>query len=302
MNGRRLLRLGALVGITAVWGGTFVMVKDAVAIYPVASFLAYRFVLALLLFVPFLGRIEWRSVRAGLPIGFVMGAAFILQTIGLHLTLASDTGLITGLFVLLVPLMEWLLLRNRVPRITLIGLVFAVGGLTLLVGGLPRQLALGDLLVGLSAIGYAAQIILLSRQSPHHETISLTVGQTFGAAAVFLAAAMTPFGGGLSLPPLAVWPAIVITATLATTLGLFVQAWAQRDLPATPAAIILLTEPAWATFFGVVVSGNPFPPVRIAGAALLFLTPLFITLGGTRPAQRIFTYVARREREEPAAA
>ena len=286
-----LLRLLALVSITAVWGATFVMVKDAVAIVPVTAFLFYRFLLAMAVFVPFLKSVQWSGVRAGLPIGAVMGVAFIVQTVGLHFTLASDTGLITGLFVVFVPLMEWLFFRTRVPSTTLVALAFAVIGLLLLVGGMPRTLALGDLLVGISAIGYAAQIILISRRSPYHDTLSLTVGQTAGAAVVFLLAAVGPGGGGLALPPLQTWPAIVITATLATSLGFFVQAWAQRQLPATPAALVLLTEPAWATLFGIALSGNPFPPARVLGALLLFLTPVLITLADSRPGQRILIYV-----------
>src|SRR2546421_12651276 len=111
-----LIRLLALIAITAIWGGTFVMVKDAVAAYPVAAFFASRFMLAGLFFLPFARRADWPGIRAGLPIGLVMGLAFIIQTMGLRLTLASDTGLITGLSVVFVPLIAWLALRIRVSR------------------------------------------------------------------------------------------------------------------------------------------------------------------------------------------
>lgn len=291
MRGSIALRLVALIAITAVWGGTFVMVKDAVSSYPIPAFFAFRFLLATVIFLPLIRRIDTRSVRAGLPIGVAMGLAFIVQTIGLHITLASDTGLITGLAVVFVPLIEWLTWRTRVSRPTAIALGIAMVGLVLLVGGLPRQLALGDVIVGVSAIGFAVQVILLSRRSPGHDTVSLTMGLLIGAAAVFVVAAVTPVGGGLPLPPMRVWPALIVTATLATSLGFFVQSWAQQRLAATPAAIVLLTEPAWAVFFGVVFSGNPFPPIRIAGAALLFLTPLLLTVAGTRHARRILIYV-----------
>ncbi|HSO93879.1 MAG TPA: EamA family transporter, partial [Candidatus Dormibacteraeota bacterium] len=95
-----------------------------------------------------------------------------------------------------------------------------------------------------------------------------------------------PMGGGFPVPSPSVLVAIAITASLATALGLFVQVWAQRQLAATTSAIVLLTEPAWATFFGVWLSGNPFPPIRIAGAALLFATPVFVTLAALRPRRR----------------
>lgn len=277
-----LTRLIAILAITAIWGWTFVVVKDAVAAFPVAAFLAYRFALAVALWVPFLRQLRWRSVLAGSWIGVFMGLAFIVQTVGLHVTLASDAGLITGLFVVIVPAIEWLVYKVRVPRTTLVGVGLALLGLILLVGALPRQLALGDLLVALSAFGFAVQIILVARFSHHHDSVSLTVGQTVSALAIFIIAALTPMGGGFPMPSPSVLVAIAITASLATALGLFVQVWAQRQLAATTSAIVLLTEPAWAVFFGVWLSGNPFPPIRIAGAALLFATPVFVTVAALR--------------------
>jgi drug/metabolite transporter (DMT)-like permease len=295
-NRGSLLRLLAILGITAIWGWTFVVVKDAVAAFPVAAFLAYRFALAVALWAPFMRHLRWRSVLAGSWIGVFMGLGFVVQTLGLHLTLASDAGLITGLFVVLVPAIEWLLYRVRIPRMTLAGVGLALLGLILLVGALPRQLAIGDLLVALSAFGFAVQIILVARFSHHHDSVSLTVGQTVSALAIFVICALLPMGGGFPMPSPSVLVAIAITASLATALGLFVQVWAQRQLAATTSAIVLLTEPAWATFFGVWLSGNPFPPIRIAGAALLFATPVFITLAALRPRRRL----AASERDEPA--
>jgi drug/metabolite transporter (DMT)-like permease len=296
-----MIRLLALVAVTAIWGGTFVMVKDAVAIYPVAGFFAYRFLLGTLFFLPFARRASWPGIRAGLPIGLVMGLAFIIQTMGLRLTLASDTGLITGLSVVFVPLIEWLVLRIRVPRPTLIGVLVALAGLWLLVGGLPRQLAVGDLLVGISAIGFAVQIILLSARAPKQNTASLMLGLMLGATVIFALAALSPVGGGLALPPESVWPAIAFTALFATALGFFIQAWAQERLPATPAAVVLLTEPAWAVLFGVALQGNPFPPARILGAALLFLTPVLVTLVGLRRSRASSIYAADRSKESAVA-
>jgi drug/metabolite transporter (DMT)-like permease len=147
---------------------------------------------------------------------------------------------------------------------------------------MPRQLAIGDLLVGLSAVGFAVQIIMLSARSPQHPTGSLTLGLMIGATIVCIVGALTPAGGGIALPPPSIWPALAFTAIFATALGFLVQAWAQERLPATPAAVVLLTEPAWAVLFGVLLQGNSFPPARILGAALLLLTPIAVTLAGVR--------------------
>jgi drug/metabolite transporter (DMT)-like permease len=282
------VRLLSLIAVTAIWGGTFVTVKDAVSAYPVAGFFAYRFLLATLLFLPMVRRIEWPGVRAGIPIGLLMGGAFIVQTMGLRLTLASDTGLITGLSVVFVPLIEWLLWRMGVSRPTLAGLLVALLGLVLLVGGMPRQLAIGELLVGISALGFAGQIIMLSARAPQHPTGSLTLGLMIGAAAVFIVVALTPPGGGMALPPASIWPAVAFTAIFATAIGFLVQAWAQEKLPATPAAVVLLTEPAWAVLFGVLLQGNAFSPARIIGAGLLFVAPIAVTLAGMRRGRNLY--------------
>ncbi len=274
------VRLGSLLVATAIWGWSFVLVKDAVSTFPIAAFLAYRFALALLLFAPFARRMSLRSIAAGSWIGLLLGVAFLLQTAGLHLTLAGDAGLVTGLFVVLVPLIEWLLFGTRLNRATLAAVVLSTAGLVLLVGGLPRQLAGGDLLVAISAVGYAVQIILISRLSPRHDPVSMTFGQIAGAAVVFAVAALTPMGGGFSWPAPSVLLAILITASLATTFALLVQVWAQRTLAPTQSAMILLTEPAWAIFFGVVLAGNPFPPIRIAGAGMLLIAPVIATFAG----------------------
>src|ERR671936_326951 len=101
--------LGALLAVTAVWGVTFVQVKDAVAVYPVAAFLAVRFSLAALVLAPFalapLRATSRGGVRAGIGLGVLLGGAYGLQTAGLHLTNVSSTGFITGLYVVFTPLL-----------------------------------------------------------------------------------------------------------------------------------------------------------------------------------------------------
>jgi drug/metabolite transporter (DMT)-like permease len=275
-------RLLAILFVTAIWGWTFVVVKDAVAVFPVATFLAYRFLLAALIFLPFFRRINLQALRSGLLLGIFLGSSYLLQTIGLHFSLAADTGLITGLFVVFTPLLEWLIFRVRVGKHLAIGVGLALAGLILLVGALPSTLAFGDLLVAFGAVGFALHIVVTSHFAPRHDPISLMLGQTLSAGLLLTLAAATPFGGGFHMPSQQVWIAILITATLATALAFFVQTWVQRTVPATPTGIVLLTEPAWATLFGVWLSGNPFPPVRILGALLLFSTPVYVTLTAMR--------------------
>src|ERR687897_2780986 len=130
--------LVALIVVTAVWGVTFVQVKDAVAIYPLFAFLAVRFAIAsLTLAVPAgprlrtLGRSGW---RAGVGLGLLLALGYALQTAGLERTTVSSTGFITGLYVVFTPLLGLLLFRTRVGRAVWLGVALAVAGLGLLSG------------------------------------------------------------------------------------------------------------------------------------------------------------------------
>ena len=129
-----------LVGVTAIWGVTFVQVQDALALYPLFAFLAVRFAISTVVLAPF----AWRPVRAmprggivaGLGIGVLLAAAYGLQTAGLELTTVASTGFITGLYVVFTPLIAFWLFGTRVPTAAWVGVGFALVGL-LLINGVP---------------------------------------------------------------------------------------------------------------------------------------------------------------------
>jgi drug/metabolite transporter (DMT)-like permease len=115
-----VLALSALVLVTAVWGGTFVMVQSAVERMPVMDFLAWRFGLAAILMIAIrpkcLKGISRHELWRGMALGGVLGLGYICQTYGLLWASASVSGFITGMFVVLTPVMSWLILRNRIGK------------------------------------------------------------------------------------------------------------------------------------------------------------------------------------------
>ena len=121
MRDRSLLALLALVAVTAVWGLTFVQVKDAVAIYPLFAFLAVRFAIAsLVLAVPAAPRLRSLGrggATAGVALGLLLATGYALQTAGLERTTVSSAGFITGLYVVFTPLLALLLFRTRVAAV-----------------------------------------------------------------------------------------------------------------------------------------------------------------------------------------
>jgi len=173
-----VLPLVLLVLVTAVWGITFVQVKDALALYPLFAFLAVRFAIAsATLAVP--GRRTLRSLgrdgwRAGIVLGLLLAAGYAFQTAGLERTTVSSTGFITGLYVVLTPLFGLVLFRTRLGLEVWLGVTLAVVGLAMLSGvhvGSPG----GNLLVLASTSAQALQILMVERYAPRYDAIALTL-------------------------------------------------------------------------------------------------------------------------------
>jgi drug/metabolite transporter (DMT)-like permease len=256
-----------LVLVTAVWGSTFVLVKDAISHYPTLPFLAIRFALAALVMVLVVHRPPgWRVVKVGVPIGVALAAGYLLQTVGLQTTSPGNAGLLTGLFVVFTPLIDGIL-GVRIPPRTIASVVLALAGTVLLTGSGFALPGTGDLLVVGCAVAFAVHIVLLSRWAPGAPPAALAMIQMLTAAVLFGGASLPQ----LTVPPTGVWFAIVVTGILASALGFLIQTWAQTHLSASRTALILATEPAWALLAAIALAGQRFGLVQGIGAALLIL-------------------------------
>lgn len=247
-----------LVAVTAVWGVTFVQVKDAVALYPLFAFLAVRFLIAAgALAVPGARRV--RALGRGglvsaLAAGALLAAGYALQTAGLERTSVSATGFITGMQTVLTPVLALALFRTRVQPAVWAGIVLATIGLALLAGvhgGSPG----GDLLVLAGAAAYALQIVLLERFAPRYDAIGFTLAEMVVACAGLGAIALAR--GELGFPHgWTVWGALLVTGVFASALAFLAQTWAQRRTTAARTALAFSLEPVWAAFFGYTLAGD----------------------------------------------
>src|SRR5205814_8860707 len=169
--------LAALIAVTAVWGVTFVQVKDAVAIYPLFAFLAVRFAIAsCTLLGPSWARLRTLGRDGALgaaAAGALLGSGYVLQTAGLERTSVSSTGFITGMYVVLTPLLALALFRTRIGLAAWAGVGLATAGLALL-SGVHGGSVLGDLLVLAAAAVYSLQIVLMERFAPRYDALALT--------------------------------------------------------------------------------------------------------------------------------
>ena len=255
-----------LTAVTAIWGWTFVVIKDSIAHYPVAPFLALRVGLAVLVLLLISRRLpERRALAIGALIGATVAAGYALQTYGLASTAPGTAGLITGLFVVFTPVIDRVF-GARIAARTWVAVTVALVGTALLAGGDPAvRVGLGDLLVLAGAICFALQVVLLSRRAPGLRPVDLALMQMGVSFVVFSAAGSTSF-----VPPTrAVWFGVVITGVFASALAFPLQAWVQSKMSATRAALIMAMEPAWALFFAVLLAGQHLDPVQAVGAALV---------------------------------
>jgi drug/metabolite transporter (DMT)-like permease len=280
------LYVALLLGVTMVWGWTFVVVKDAIEEFPATSFLALRFLIATAVMILAVRRLPGRRAMViGCLIGLPMAGGYLLQTIGLRFTSPGNAGLITGLFFVFTPLLDRLFGTAIRPR-TVIAVAVALAGTFLLAGGGQLGIRLGDALIVGCAVCFAVQIVLLSRWSPGFGAEELTLVQLATCAALFMLVGAPQ----LRAPSASVWMAILITGVLASAAAFFVQTWVQSHLTASRTALVLASEPVWALFFSVLLAGQRLDVVQGLGAALVIAAivghELPLPAGITREADR----------------
>jgi drug/metabolite transporter (DMT)-like permease len=269
----------ALVAVCAVWGSTFLIVQNAVSRMPVMDFLAVRFTVAVAVMFALrptcLRGMTLQGLRRGVGLGVVLGAGYITQTYGLRFASATVSGFITGMFVVLTPVISWLILGKKVNRNTILGVVLATVGLALLsLHG--WSVGTGELLTLACAVFFAIHIVGLGEWSAKYDPYGFALLQIATVAVIALLAASP---GGIKLPPDAsTWGTVGITAVFATAIAFVVQTWTQSLVPAVTAAIIMTMEPVFAGIFGVVFGKNHLTIQIILGAVCVLTAMLIVAL------------------------
>jgi drug/metabolite transporter (DMT)-like permease len=262
----------ALVLVTVVWGITFVQVKDAVAIYPLFAFLALRFAIGSAALLPFaVGRARrgpWkRGAVVGVLLGLLVAGAYASQTAGLVHTTVSGSGVLTGLYVVMTPLLALVLLRRRIEPATWLAVLLAGIGFAML-SGIPQGSRTGNALVLISALLWAVQIVLMERYAPQYDPLILALGEMTTCLVCFSAIALVR--GDLSVPHgWVVWGALLVTGLLASAFAFLVQSWAQQQMSAVRTAVVFALEPVFAAIFGLLLAGDRLGWLGWGGCAVI---------------------------------
>jgi len=268
----------ALLSVAITWGAAFVLMKDAIANQPFNDFLATRFTLAALVMIAFRPRvlkaIDGPMLKHGVLLGTLLAGGYITQTIGLELTTAAITGFITGLYVVLTPLIGWLMFGNKINKQLLVGITLAVVALGLLtINGF--SIDVNQLWIVLCALLFAGHIVGLSVWSPGKDVYALTLVQLMMVAAYSWVGAF--LDGDYDAPVNADgWFAIIFTAVLSTAVAFLVQTWAQSIMDPSRVAIFLTTEVLWTAVIAVLVGQEILGLKTVLGGALMVAAMLVV--------------------------
>ena len=271
MKVKVFLYLG-LLATTAVWGGAFLVMKDSLVRQDVYSFLASRFILAaafMFIYKPkSLTGLDRKFVKRAVLIGLLLCSGFIFQTFGLTQTTVSNTGFITGLYLVFTPLISWILLKREIFKVQWLAVLVATIGLYFIsFNGI--SFGIGEILVLISALLFAGQIVALGEWSDGENTYALTLIQILVSAVIFFALSLKD---GFQMPPdNAVWSAVFYTAFFATFLGFLIQVKAQSVMSATVAGVLLAMETPFALFFGLYFDNDPITLRIISGGTLVLV-------------------------------
>ncbi|OQW33547.1 MAG: hypothetical protein A4E19_03940 [Nitrospira sp. SG-bin1] len=270
----------ALLLTTVIWGATFPATKAALEQIPPLSFLLLRFFLGtvlVLLWFRIYGRRLHRdravlSASALTTVFLFLG--YLLQTVGLRYTSASNSAFLTALYVIFVPL-----ILMRIDRRVVGATVIAVIGLWLLVKP-DTAMNLGDLLTLGCAVAFAGHIICLERFTREVDAPSLLVWQMVAMTVLFLPAPWWEETARSAFSPTAVLlTGLGVTGVLAT-LAFAVQMWAQRLVPAQQVAILFASEPAYAAWLSWYFLGETMDIQGWIGSALILLAVIIGAFGG----------------------
>lgn len=270
---KETLAIVSMVAISALWGSTFMMVKEALnGVHPL-TLTSFRFLMASFLLLPWVFK-KRSSFRDALPAGCYLGIflwiLYLTQTWGLSFTSASNSGFLTGLFIIFIPIFLFFVSGIRIGKFQIFTIGLAIFGVWLLTGGVD-EFNIGDGLTVLCAAAYAAHVLLIDRYAKSSlEPVHLAFIQFLLVGILCLLPAL-PLGKRAFLIDPSVWDSIIFLTLFPTLLAFFIQLWAQKFVSPVKAGLIYTLEPAFAALFAWTIGGEEITRRGILGGGLAFL-------------------------------
>jgi drug/metabolite transporter (DMT)-like permease len=263
-----LLAVGALVWAAALFGTSFVVVKNGLDEMRPVPYLATRFLLAALIFAALAWRRPSRPGELGLAVraGVTYAIANVCQTVGLERSTPATAAFLTYLLVVAVPLLQFVFAGIRPARSTVVAIAISVVGLLLLTGG-SIGFGFGSFITIVGAVLFGLHIIQIGDAASRYDVVHFNALQLAVVAAVLVP--FVPFTGGVPTGRTS-WTVILYAAIVVTVATFLPWMWAQRHIPPTRAALVLLTEPVFAAILSV-ATGERLSATAVAGAVLILI-------------------------------
>ena len=268
-----------LLSVAIGWGVTFLMVQDAINSTPVYAFLFFRFALAtiLMFFIAykFLKQTNKKTILYGVILGVFLFSAFATQTFGLLYTKSSIVAFITGLNVICVPFLGYLLFKEHISKKVFIATIVAVIGLYLLTMSGSLTIGIGEFLTLICALLFALQIIFTGKFSKEVNVFLLVLFQLITVSFLSLVFSLTLDDVTFNLNyDYTFFKAVIITAVFATVYAFLIQTYMQQFTTASKTAIIFTMEPVSAAIYAFLAIGEVLSSIQITGAVLIILATL----------------------------
>ncbi len=281
----------ALAVAAAIWGGSFVVIKDTLDAVTPAWLMCTRFFLAAIL----IGVLSWKSLRVhlgedargylwrGVLLGLASGTAYVVQNMGLDSISPGRNAFLTATYCVMVPFLEWMFLRRRPGGMSLVAALMCVLGVGLLSlgDGLELTFSVGDALTLLGALLFAVHIVLVAEFSKTHDVMTLTVVQTAASAVVALAFALAlePVPAASTFASPSVIAALAYMVILSSGFCSVMQNLGQAHVPPAQASLILSLESVFAVIASVLFYHEVVTPRLAAGFACIFVAVVVSEVG-----------------------
>lgn len=275
MASKGVLYVLLLLLATVSWGLTFPLINLSLQLISPVIFLFIRFLVSSLIMLPMVG-IKKLKTRGGETEGFVAGLllfiGYYFQTVGLKYTTPADSGIITGLYVVLVPILSYVYLKSKVSIVDWIAVLLAMFGLAILSGGVSgsSSVEFGNVLTIICAVGYAIQIAYVSKHSSRIDSMKFTFYQMLTVTILSLITIPT-FSIYYDLYSPLVLFTIVFTAIFAGIMGYFIMNRALIYVKPEKAGVVLVTEPIFAAIFSYFLVNDRIGTYTIIGGSIMVL-------------------------------
>ena len=254
----------------AVWGATFYMVKGALGAVDAVALVSFRFLVSAFLLLPWVlaKKNRLRLLKESAILAFILGTLYLTQTIGLQYTSAANSGFITGLFVIFVPVFLLLFFRKPPTPLQWFAAGLALAGLWLLTGGIA-EFNRGDGWTIFAAITYAAHLLATDKYVRAEADTVLLAFHQFWMVGLFSLVLCLAGGRPLSVGSWKAWETILFLALFPTLSAFYIQMVAQKNTAPVKVSLIFSLEPVFAALFAWTLGGEPFLLARAGGGALI---------------------------------